>query len=83
MFVLKKTHEAVASELRRQIGVLTDNKRRMAESMEGEARHLRRQLDKALAELAPLKARALAQEEGRRRATAASAAKRAQKKVVA
>jgi len=41
-----KKHKAVVAELRRQIGVLTDNKRRMAESMDGEARHLRRQLDK-------------------------------------
>lgn len=41
-----KKHKAVVAELRRQIGVITDNKRRMAESMDGEARHLRRQLDK-------------------------------------
>ncbi|WP_394436736.1 hypothetical protein ACGGKE_07810 [Sphingobium naphthae] len=44
MFV--KEHKAVVAEFRRQISVLTDNKRRMAESMESEARHLRRQLDK-------------------------------------
>ncbi|OAH41857.1 hypothetical protein AX777_21330 [Sphingobium yanoikuyae] len=41
-----KKHKAVVAEFRRQIGVQTDNKRRMAESMDGEARHLRRQLDK-------------------------------------
>ena len=41
-----KKHKAVVAELRRQMGVLTDNKRRMAESMDGEARHLRRQMDK-------------------------------------
>lgn len=41
-----KKHKAVVADFRRQIGVQTDNKRRMAESMDGEARHLRRQLDK-------------------------------------
>lgn len=78
-----KEHEAVVAELRRQIAVQADNKRRMAESMESEARHLRRQLDKMydskaelLAELATLKSARERQLANLAKGSAASAAKR-------
>jgi antitoxin (DNA-binding transcriptional repressor) of toxin-antitoxin stability system len=77
MFVLKKTHEA---RIARILAIQSEERTKWRKEMQAEREAIGRLIkDKGrlLAELAPLKARALAQEEGRRRATAASAAKRA------
>jgi len=56
MFMLKKTHDAAMAEKDKLLKTERENKRAMADSLSSENRSVRRQLDAALAELAPLKA---------------------------
>jgi len=56
MFIRKSKHEAAMAAKDRLLKAERENKRLMAESLGSENRNVRRQLEEALAELAPLKA---------------------------